>query len=297
MCQWEDKAAGRFVHTSISVFAFTLQHCWRSEGETGAARKSLHLCGSCVCLHFTLSSLQVFSAPSLDMGTRGTVCISTSSISFIHKVLIAWMMFSIDFVLFLLRWSLLPVPEENWGQPDLPRAVWKSLILWKAHHWQHALCWEPGLDHWFLQCELWANLCNNWSCVVILYALEPFTKPMLLVNGATSACAWCTSVWYFLTTWRYNNVTFKSLISICCVSVTVWYVFTGWLRWSAGVWSLRPDVSVWDCELGWWVCQEKQTRGLHTSHQLQHVDCNRNRPLHVHKRTNVSYKVMLCVTL
>lgn len=54
-----------------------------------------------------------------------------------------------------------------------------------------------------------------------------------------------------------------------------------------------PAVPVRRGELGRWLCPQEQTRGLHTSHQLQQVDRGKDGPLHVHTRPDVSNKVNL----
>lgn len=113
--------------------------------------------------------------------------------------------------------------------------------------------------------QIFATTGHVWLWNYTHFSLLPKQGHLLMVQPQHVLDVQQQNDCYFLTTWRYNNATF-SLISSCCVSVTNWCVFTGWLWWSTGVWSLGPDVSVWDCELGWRVCQDKQTRGLHTSH-------------------------------
>ena len=70
-------------------------------------------------------------------------------------------------------------------------------------------------------------------------------------------------------------------------------VLTGWLWRSAGVWSVRPDVSVRGGELGWALRPKEQTGGLHEGHELQQMDWRKNKSVLVHKGIDVSLKMKL----
>lgn len=76
--------------------------------------------------------------------------------------------------------------------------------------------------------------------------------------------------------------------------ISMWCVcplLTGGLRWSVGVWSIRPDVSVWGNKLGSRLCEGEQPRRLHTGHQLQQMDRKENRSPRIHSRSHVSHKM------
>lgn len=158
VCGWERVVMGALCAGGlIAVFVFAFQHCWRSKAAMEDVQWGQRLPGQCVFLHLTLSFPQDFSAASQDLGWRDLVCNTEPlTYTFITDISAILLILTTDTVV-CSGVALLTVPEAGQGETALQDWLCKWIVLWRSHHREHVLCWEPWLEHWCLQGEQWTQ--------------------------------------------------------------------------------------------------------------------------------------------